>query len=105
MSDNQENNACRQATTSHSRYYSGFNRTGKTYYCLGTVMLISAVVHWAVQMFLLFSEFHNKGLLELLMAPVFKFIANPLLWISVVFYKISQRYRPLYNESDQPSKP
>lgn len=82
----------KEATT-HTSFYQEFNRTGKICYGIGFVFLVAAIIYWAVQMFFLFSEFQNKGLLDLLLAPVLKFIANPLLWISVIFFKISQRYR------------
>lgn len=82
-----------KTVTTHTSFYQEFNRTGKICYGIGFVFMIAAVIYWAVQMFLLFSEFHNQGLLDLLLAPVLKFIANPLLWISIIFFKISQRYR------------
>ncbi len=82
-----------EEATPHAAFYNEFDRTGKIYYGIGVVSLLAALVYWAVQMFLFFTEFHTKGLLDLLLAPVLKFVANPLLWISIVFFKISQRHR------------
>jgi hypothetical protein len=79
--------------TQHAAFYKEFDRTGKIYYGIGFGFLIAAIIYWGIDVFLFFTEFHNKGLLDLLLAPVLKFVFNPLLWISLIFFKISQRHR------------
>jgi len=86
--------------TQHTAFFNEFDRTGKIFYGAGVVFLLAAVIYWGVQLFFFFTEFHKKGILDLLLAPIIKFIANPLLWISIVLFKISQRYRQ--PENDKP---
>jgi hypothetical protein len=79
--------------TQHAAFYNEFSRKGKVYYGIGSVFLAAALIYWAVDIFFFFTEFHTKGLLDLLLAPVFKFVANPFLWLSIIFFKLSQRHR------------
>lgn len=86
--------------TQHSAFYKEFDRTGKVYYGIGFGFLIAAVIFWGIEIFFFFTEFHNKGLLDLLLAPLLKFVFNPFLWISLIFFKLSQRHRLPENNSD-----
>lgn len=79
--------------TNHNTFFNEFNKTGKVYYGIGFGFMVAALIYWAVKMFLFFTEFHNKGLFDILLTPIIEFVANPLLWASLIFFKISQRHR------------
>lgn len=79
--------------TQHSAFYKEFDRVGKIYYGIGSGFLVAAIIYWCIDVFFFFTEFHSKGLLDLLLSPVLKFVFNPFLWISLIFFKISQRHR------------
>lgn len=82
-----------QQATNHSAFFKEFNKKGKVYYGIGFGFMIAALIYWAVKVFLLFSEFHQKGLLDILLTPIIEFVVNPLLWASLIFFKISQGHR------------
>jgi hypothetical protein len=92
MTDKPEEPTGQQATN-HGAFFNEFNKKGKVYYGIGFGFMIAALIYWAVKMFLFFTEFHHKGLLDLLLTPIIEFVVNPLLWASLIFFKISQRHR------------
>jgi hypothetical protein len=67
---------------------------GKVCYVTGTVCLVITLGFWLVGLFRLFSEFYKHNGFELLILPLFKLFINPLLWISILLFKLTKRFLP-----------
>ncbi len=69
----------------------GFTTWGKVCYILGLICLIGAAGWWLAVLYQMFSSFYQYTGLQLLFLPLVKFIANPFLALSLIFFKLAKR--------------
>jgi H+/Cl- antiporter ClcA len=72
---------------------------GRVLYIAGLGFLVAAFGWWFVSLFELFAEFYKHDGLDLLVMPLFKLLASPLLWIGVVLIKLAGWVSPPSEQS------